>query len=282
MHYRLRNLYIRTYWKSLILGLIYQKSFKNIRTYCMFVGYPRSGHSLIGALIDAHPNAIIGMQTDALGLFERGFIKKQILYLILKKSINFSVVHKNKWSGYSYHIPDSHQGRFTELLVIGDKQGAVSSRRIRNNPPLLSLFLSMIGYQIKMLHIVRNPFDVISTMYTRNLKEGKDFDRGLLEDRISAFFLNADINNILLNDPKLSIKTVFHESFIKDAKKEFSGILTYLNLEITNDFIEKCISIIYKEPHKSRLDILWPEDLKKFVGNKIKLYPFLKHYEFNS
>lgn len=30
-----------------------------VQAYVMFVGYPRSGHSIIGALLDAHPDAIL-------------------------------------------------------------------------------------------------------------------------------------------------------------------------------------------------------------------------------
>ncbi len=33
--------------------------FSKVHTFVLFVGYPRSGHSLIGSMIDAHPNAII-------------------------------------------------------------------------------------------------------------------------------------------------------------------------------------------------------------------------------
>jgi hypothetical protein len=33
--------------------------FSNVRTFILFVGYPRSGHSLIGSIMDAHPNVII-------------------------------------------------------------------------------------------------------------------------------------------------------------------------------------------------------------------------------
>ena len=32
----------------------------------MFIGYQRSGHSYIGALLDAHPNTAVGMEVDAL------------------------------------------------------------------------------------------------------------------------------------------------------------------------------------------------------------------------
>jgi len=246
----------------------------------MFIGYQRSGHSLIGALIDAHPNAIIGMETDALGLAERGYNRNQILYLVWKRSVKFTTHYKNVWTDYSYLVPNGHQGRFTKLLVIGDKKGGKSSVRIAANPKLLPHFIKKIRVPVKIIHVVRNPFDVITTMYTRNLGEGIDFDRNLLEQKIDLFFKKADINLQLMNNPELSILTIFHEEFIKSFPTEFSKILTFINLKFDTTFIENCKSIIYKEPHKSRNKINWPDDLLNFVQDRIKKYPFLQQYEY--
>ena len=40
--------------------------FEKLQAYCMFIGYPRSGHSLVGSLLDAHPNIIIAHELNAL------------------------------------------------------------------------------------------------------------------------------------------------------------------------------------------------------------------------
>lgn len=37
-----------------------------IHTFVLFVGYPRSGHSLIGSIMDAHPNVIIAHEVKQL------------------------------------------------------------------------------------------------------------------------------------------------------------------------------------------------------------------------
>ena len=280
MPFPIRNLYSRTYYKSMIGGVLFKKHFRNIHTYCMFIGYPRSGHSLIGALIDAHPNAIIGMERDTLGLIEMKYKKNQIIYLIIKNSIQFSKEQNNCWTGYSYKIPGGYQGEYTDLLVIGDKKGGKSTERIGNNPSLLSKFFSVIKYPVKILHIVRNPFDIISTMYKRNLAEGVELDRDLLKFKIDMFFRKAEINRQLLEDPELNILTVYHESLIKNPQKELSRIFLFLGLKEEKEYLKECISIIYKEPHLSRHEIFWPENLKQQVYKKLKNYSFLKEYEF--
>ena len=66
-------------------GIAKKSIFKDVDTYCMFLGYPRSGHSLVGSLIDAHQEAIIAHELDALLFLQNGFSKFQLFYLILGK-----------------------------------------------------------------------------------------------------------------------------------------------------------------------------------------------------
>ena len=47
-------------------------TFETIQLYCMFVGYPRSGHSLVGAMFDAHPDIVIAHELDALRYLKAG------------------------------------------------------------------------------------------------------------------------------------------------------------------------------------------------------------------
>lgn len=50
---------VKSYPISLIGGWKNRKLFSDIQSYCMFIGCPRGRHSLIGALLDAHPNIIM-------------------------------------------------------------------------------------------------------------------------------------------------------------------------------------------------------------------------------
>jgi hypothetical protein len=62
--------------------------FNDVKYYVMFIGYAHSGHSLIGALLDAHPNMIISNELHALPLFANyNYDKYKIFKLILDNSI---------------------------------------------------------------------------------------------------------------------------------------------------------------------------------------------------
>src|SRR4051812_7341147 len=101
----------RFYAKSYIGSLRRRSAFSGVKTFCMFLGYPRSGHSLVGSLLDAHPNMVIAHELDVLKFVRAGFSCEQIFYLLLENSENYAKAGR-KYSGYSYAVPNQWQGRF--------------------------------------------------------------------------------------------------------------------------------------------------------------------------
>ena len=41
--------------------------FRTVETLCLFVGHVKSGGTLLGALLDAHPNAVVADEIEAIG-----------------------------------------------------------------------------------------------------------------------------------------------------------------------------------------------------------------------
>jgi hypothetical protein len=68
---------VKSYLHSL-KGFQETASFDDVGTYCMFIGCPRSGHTLIGAILDAHPNVVIAHELDALKYIRYGFGRLQL------------------------------------------------------------------------------------------------------------------------------------------------------------------------------------------------------------
>lgn len=70
--------------------------------------------------------------------------------------------------------------RFKELIVlitlhvakqvIGDKKGGRTTRLLASNNNLLGNMSKTVNLPIKIIHVVRNPFDNIATMVLRKLK----------------------------------------------------------------------------------------------------------------
>jgi hypothetical protein len=248
--------------------------FDDVETFCLFIGHARSGHSLIGSLLDAHPNAIIAHELGVLDFIGAGYSKRQIYYLLLENSEAFARAGR-AWTGYSYQVPNQWQGRFQKLQIIGDKKGASTTQRLRDKPELLQLVQQRIGSPIKFVHIVRNPYDNISTMTRR---QDASFD---LERKIGSYFALCDtIATLKKQVPEADILDLRHEEFIADPKLCLSQLCHFLGLAAPNDYLEDCASIIYKTPHQSRYKLQWPSESIELIKRQIDKFAFLEGYSF--
>ena len=234
--------------KSLIYGFIKRNEFRQIRTYCMFIGYQRSGHSLIGALIDAHPNAAMGIEVDVLNLVGSGYGKNQIFYCLIRNSQIFRKKLHNTWTDYSYHVPGQYQGSYRQLFVIGDKKGGKSTLRLGNDIELFDHLKELLKCPVKVLHVIRHPMDNISTMVIRHTKENTTPSRAEIEYRIEYYFNKAEINSRLRKSGKMDVLDIYHEDFIADPERELKKILEHIGLEPIPEYISACSAIIRREP----------------------------------
>jgi Sulfotransferase family len=249
--------------------------FDGVETYCMFIGYPRSGHSLIGSLLDAHPNAVIAHELDALRFVKAGFDKHQLYQLLLDNSRRFTQRGRG-WTGYAYEVPHQWQGRFDDLRVIGDKKGGRSTIQLAKNLELLHQLQKTVATEIKFVHAIRNPYDNVATMYKRALEHG--YNSALMttvEDYISRCEMNADLKKRLEKGKMLD---VCHESFIGDPKSSLRELCDFLGLGYDEDYLAACASIVFESPHRSRYDIEWDAASLTAVREGIERFDFLKGY----
>lgn len=247
----------------------------------MFIGYQRSGHSFIGALLDAHPNIAMGMEVDALNLVRLGYSRDQVYYCLIRNSQVFKKVLNNVWTGYSYAVPRQFQGTYTKLNVIGDKKGGKSTLRLEEDLSLFSELEDLVKCHVKVLHVIRNPFDNISTMVLRNALDPDHPTPEEFREKVDLYFRKVKINQALRASGNMEIMDVFHESFLSHPEKILKDILTFLSLPAPEDYIRSCSEAVYNEPHRTREEISWPEDLKIEVKDLIREIDFLSHYNFD-
>ncbi|HEX8206840.1 MAG TPA: hypothetical protein VF587_12340, partial [Solirubrobacteraceae bacterium] len=138
--------------------------FRDVTRYCTFVGHQRSAHSVVGSILDAHPNAAISHRLDALKYVERGCTPDEVFSMIARNSERFARSGRHL-TAYSYALPG--QGTAARLTVIGDQEGQHSSARLRARPDLVRRFLAPRSTRASFIHVVRNPFDNIATIANR-------------------------------------------------------------------------------------------------------------------
>ncbi len=269
------------YFSSLVKGCINHKLFEGIRTYIMFIGYPRSGHTLIGALLDAHPNMIVAHELNALQYFKRGFSKNQVFSLLLRNS-RANAKAGRMCTGYSYAVLDQFQGKYTDLVVIGDKKGGGSAYLLKENPSLLNIMEQRVGLPVKYIHVYRNPFDNITTWARGGNLVKKPIAEKDLEQIISKYFATAEMIYQLKKDSRIEIIDIKHEDFIKHPKELLQHLVNKIGLETNEDYLDACSKIVFENPKKTRHSVDWPEHLINLVMQNMRRYPWLADYNFDN
>ncbi len=240
----------------------------------MFIGYPRSGHSLTGALLNAHPDAVIAHELDALGYLKRGFSRNQIFSLLLKRDQWFTS-SGSQWHEFNYEVAGQWQGRFRELKVIGDKRGGHSSTLLTESPDLLDQLRKTVRVPLRIIHIVRNPFDNIATIARRNPCS--------LEQAAAGFFKRAETNQRMIEtNPKEEIITLRHEDFIAQPRQHLQKLISFIGLTAEEDYLSACEKMVFESPNKSRAKAEWNDAVRASIQTRIDAIPFLRGYNFEN
>ena len=94
-----RRFRVRHVWAR----IVHRRRFKEIRTFCLFVGYPRSGHSIVGAMLNAHRDAVISNEADAPVHILAGCSRNGLFARILAVASWFHA--RGNRNIYSYAVP---------------------------------------------------------------------------------------------------------------------------------------------------------------------------------
>ena len=118
---------------SLSYGEKLLEIYDGVETFVMFIGYPRSSHSLVGAILDAHPEIIIPHQYDVIKYWNKyrpsttrktKMSKYHLFYNLHQLSREQAVFGirskypKGKMEGYNYNVPGSWQGGYQKRVKV--------------------------------------------------------------------------------------------------------------------------------------------------------------------
>ena len=249
-----------------------REAYQDIKSFCIFIGYPRSGHSLVGSLLDAHPDIVISHEANVLALLNEGSRDTDLFRQILGNSRRNATWGRQQ-SGYSYDVPGQWQGRFRKLTVIGDKKGGRTSLILREDPSLLDkLVATLNGLPLKMLHVTRNPFDNIATMLVRQ-------QAPTLDAAIDLYFEMAQaVTETKSRMEAGAMLDVRHESIITDTAAELVKMCAFLGVVTEPLYIQACAKIVHKKPNHSRHSVQWTDSQKSGVLSRIRSVSFLECY----
>lgn len=295
----LRELKARA-WRS-SLG---DRRFSEVECFVQFAGFPRSGHSIVGSILDAHEHCVVSHELDAMGLVAADFSLSEIAALIRENSSDFTR-NDRFWNGFCYKVDGGMHGTASRMRVIGDKKGDWATRRCAQQPALLERLRRRAGKKaVKWIFVVRNPFDNIATM---SMRKGALYDRLRIQSSNAEHFrtrlserrgteIASSIRTDMVEDyaglcqgvatmkrrePANDWLEIRHEQFIAQPREVLQRIIEFLGLDDTENFVERAARIVSPHPHRSRFELDWPPALSSRVIELINQHDFLSNYSFD-
>ena len=256
--------------------------FDNVNRFVMFFGFARSGHSWIGSLLDASPNALIGNQVGALGMYNKKINKTEAFSKLATAS--FFCGKYGRLQVYNYTIPGLWQGKVRDKLeVIGDKMGGVSAemllhrgsnpweneRDARAQKKYFDGFLRYLKVEPRIIVVLRNPFDMIATNIEK--EKGKK-QRHSMNEMVGQII--REYKEVLwavknLGDPR-QWHVMTMENFATNTEKELLSLCKFTGVDCPPDMIAKVVEKTHHEVHHTKHMIQWKSSEEKVVSDYIK------------
>ena len=106
-----------------------EAAYDDVDTALLFIGYPRSRHTLVSALLDAHPNIMLSNEMNMIGTYKRHpeWSRTQMFDAISSRSYRLATQGRRSWSlngtalNYvitGYRVPNQWQGTFDLTLKV--------------------------------------------------------------------------------------------------------------------------------------------------------------------
>jgi hypothetical protein len=253
----------------------YPGLFADVRTFCFFVGHNKSGTSLLGGLLDAHPQIVLADEADALQYVEAGFDRDtvfHVLYRSARAEARKGRVTARRLEPYSYLVPGQSQGTSTQPRVVGDSTSGTSTRRLGEHPELLDR-LRAFGTDVRVIQVIRNPFDPIAAMMIRGRRT---FDNAI-DHYFSACGALDEIRARLGSGELLPMR---YEDVVADPASALRGACAFVGVDADAGYVSACTSIIRPEPDRSREWVEWPREHIEAVERRIADFDFLDGYAY--
>jgi hypothetical protein len=247
---------------------------EDLAYFSFFIGYARSGHTLVATMLNAHPEVVIAHELDAIRFVRHHFSRRQLYSLLLRSDQQFESIGRT-WSGYQYEIPDQFQGRFERLRVIGDKRARSSVLQIANDPRLLDRLKKRVKVPVKVFHVTRNPFDNIATEARRHkmsLTEATQWYEQICQ-AVSVVRPLLDPSELL---------DVRYETFAADPAPSLGELCRFIGVEPEESYLEACAGIVWPSANRTRDAIEWTHDDRLGVERLIDKYDTLHSYSFDT
>lgn len=279
---------------------------QGVKRLVLFVGYPRSCHSLVASLLDAHPNVIISHEYDLVKVWKSwSLAERQNRTFVYNKIFNISRIQAyhglrsavpgtslgNARDAYSYGVPNQWQGNFEGTIeLIGDKHGGRTSKHLSGagrNHMSMEVFEDMeqaLKVKLVFIHVMRHPYDNIATMALKQ-ENGRRYVNGTVQQThlrnisyliaMSHVYCSRLVASVATVRSKYKMIDIRCEDLVQDPVKTLHAMCSDLDLDCSHKYLVDCSRIVSSTPSRTRHFVQWPDWLKEEVAVNLSWYPFL-------
>ena len=296
---------------------------RGVKTFVFFMGYPRSGHSIVGSILDAHPHVVVShefMLMNRQAIFSKPSTTNWTsdLFNVLYQHSYLDVQNGTRNSemtdkGYALYIDGLWQGEYDRFIdVIGDKSGGLTTSQYVYDPVKFQRnykeLAARLPVPIKAVHVLRNPYDQITTALIYALIDGgqltkmdftnakKNLISGSQMPNTKGFvnetLLRRKINNLFNRFwaaskiaelvGETNVLTIHSSDLIHNPQDTIQRMCEFFGVSIPDVYLKIASEKVFTSVSQTRVLTEWPPRMIAEVEEQMKQYEVLHRYSFTS
>lgn len=243
-------------------------AYHSLQCFALIVGNARTGSTLLGSIIDAHPRAVVANESAASASFWRDLDRGRILAEIMENSRRNAAAGRPS-EGYHYRI-DAVEAT-GDLLVVGDKVWNPATLLLHGDHGLIPRLAAALGVPVRIIHAIRDPLDTIATMHARS--------GAPVPDRIRWYFMHCDAAQAIRNRmPPDAFLDTYHEDLLADPDAEIARLCRFLGLPPDVRHLAGVKRLLFAEPRRTRSSVEWSSADRAEIAARSQAFDFLARY----
>ena len=243
--------------------------FPNLEAFLLVVGNARSGSTVLGAVLDAHPSMLVANETQASATLWRGLDRDAILDEIRANAAHAAATGRQS-EGYRYQIGPGPDAK-ADVRVVGDKIWNPTTLLLHGDHGLIPSLEERLGVPVRIIHAIRNPFDTIATMHRRS--------GASLANRTRWYFMHCDAAAAIAERlPSDGYVESHHDDLLATPAEEIERLCTFLGLPLDPDHVEVVMKLLFDRPRRTGTAVPWSAADEAAVRAGIARFPSLARY----
>lgn len=214
----------------------------------LFIGSPRTGSTLLGQILNYHPQCLIAFEENVVARHLVKFISFDKLLACLERNARESFeqglemtgrmnasVYQPRWRSFA-DLRTNPVFKKQDIAVIGDKKAGGTAATAQKHP---ETFIRLIknNPSFKLLQVIRNPISAaFSYMKSHAIDSFEDACVHIVETTRAAYGMTRLF-------PQRSY-TVIYEDLLQNPEEILTGLLNFLTIRISTDWMQAIVKRI--------------------------------------